>query len=320
MTEVLFALPPAVVLLDVTGPAEAFRIANQVVPGSYELRFASPLRRLRSGVGLELGALEPLPPRLAEGSIVIVPGVVSEDFEMDSEPARALSDWLERAVDDRVTLMTVCAGALFAARAGLLAGRECTTHHVHLDDLRHAEPSAQVHDNRIFVEDGPVLTSAGITAGIDLALYLIGRDLGMQAAGEVARTMVVYLRRAGSDPALSPWLLHRNHLHAAVHRVQDAVSAEPCAAWSSRTLAEVACTSPRHLARLFAEHAGCTPLEYVQRLRLALARDLVAQSDLDMERVAERSGFSSAHQLRRVWRRWEPRPPVALRGRGGTTR
>ena len=318
MREVVFALPPAVVLLDVSGPAEAFRIASQFVPGSYALRYSSPLPRLRSGVGLELTALEPLPQSLAANSIVLVPGVVSEGFDMDAEPARALSEWLGRAVDERVTLMCVCAGALFAARAGLLAGRECTTHHVHLDELRKAEPSAQVHDNRIFVEDGPVVTSAGITAGIDLALYVIGRDLGMQTAVEVARAMVVYLRRAGSDPALSPWLLHRNHLHAAVHRVQDSVTAEPCADWSSQRLAEVACTSPRHLARLFAEHAGCTPLEYVQRLRLALARDLVTQSDLDIERVAERAGFSSAHQLRRVWRRWEARPPAVLRERSRT--
>jgi transcriptional regulator GlxA family with amidase domain len=311
--EVVFALPPSVVLLDVAGPAEAFRIANQFVPDSYALRYASPSPQLRSGVGLELAGLEPLPAALAEGSIALVPGVVSADFDMDSEPARALSEWLARAVDERVTLMCVCAGALFAAHAGLLVGRECTTHHVHLDELRRAEPSAQVHDNRIFVEDGPVVTSAGITAGIDLALHLIGRDLGMATVGEVARAMVVYLRRAGSDPALSPWLLHRNHLHAAVHRVQDAVVAEPCAEWSSRALAEVACTSSRHLARLFAEHAGCTPLEYVQRLRLALARDLITQSDLDMERVAERAGFSSAHQLRRVWRRWEAQPPALLR-------
>lgn len=319
MREVVFALPPAVVLLDVSGPAEAFRIANQVVPGSYALRYASPRPSLRSGVGLELSGLEPLPESLAEATIVLVPGVVGAGFDISSESAEALSAWLARTVDARVTLMTVCAGALFAARAGLLAGRECTTHHLHLDELRRAEPSAQVHDNRIFVEDGPVLTSAGVTAGIDLALHVIGRDLGMQVAGEVARAVVVYLRRAGSDPALSPWLLHRNHLHAAVHRVQDAVTAEPCADWSAQALAAVACTSARHLTRLFARHAGCTPLEYVQRVRLALARGLVTQSGLDMERVAETASFSSAHQLRRVWRRWEAQPPGTLRNRARTS-
>lgn len=125
--------------------------------------------------------------------------------------------------------------------------------------------------------------------------------------------MVVYLRRSGSDPALSPWLMHRNHLHPAVHRVQDAISRNPATPWPANRLAAVASTSPRNLARLFSQHAKCSPLDYVQRMRVAIARELVTQSDLDLERVAERAGFSSAHQLRRVWRRWEGAPPSLLR-------
>ena len=141
-------------------------------------------------------------------------------------------------------------------------------------------------DNRIFVEDGTVFTSAGVTAGLDLALHVIGRQLGARVAADVARDLVVYLRRAGSDPALSPWVMHRNHLHPAVHRVQDAVARDPAARWGARELAAVACTSARNLARLFAEHAHCSPLDYVQLIRFALARQLVTQSRLDLERVA----------------------------------
>lgn len=121
------------------------------------------------------------------------------------------------------------------------------------------------------------------------------------------------MRRAGSDPALSPWVLHRSHLHPAVHRVQDAVARKPAAAWGARELSAVACTTPRHLARLFAEHARCSPLDYVQFIRFALARELVSQTDLALERVAEKAGFASAHQLRRVWRRWETHSPGRLR-------
>ena len=130
---------------------------------------------------------------------------------------------------------------------------------------------------------------------------------------ENARDLVVYMRRSGSDPQLSPWVMYRNHLHPAVHRVQDAIAKNPAEDWSSEKLADVACMSPRNLSRLFAEHAGCSPLDYVQRLRVALAREMVMNSDLALERVAERSGFSSAHQLRRVWRRWESAPPAAYR-------
>lgn len=313
MREVLFALLPNVVLLDVAGPAEAFRIANQQVPGSYSLRFVAPRRQLTSAIGLSLGALEPLPRRVADGSMVVITGISGKKLVLDTAPTDALIDWLRRIDLARVDLLTVCAGSVLAARAGLMAGRQCTTHHSHIDELRSIEPSAKVLDNRIFVEDGPVLSSAGVTAGLDLALYVISRQLGARVAAEVARELVVYLRRSGADPALSPWVLHRNHLHPAVHRVQDAVARKPAARWSTRALSEIACMTPRHLARLFAEHARCSPLDYVQFIRFALARELVSQSDMALERVAEKAGFSSAHQLRRIWRRWEKAPPGSLR-------
>jgi transcriptional regulator GlxA family with amidase domain len=301
---------PDVVLLDVAGAAEAFRIANNQVPGSYDLQFVAPNASVRSAVGLHLHRLKPLPRRLAENSIVVVTGLAGKEIRFDSFATQRLVQWLaETVIPSSVTLMCVCAGSVIAAKAGLLRGLECTTHHDHIEELARVEPTAVVHANRIFVEDGRVLTSAGVTAGLDLSLYVIGRHLGNQVAAAVARTLVVYMRRAGNDPQLSPWLMHRNHIHPALHRVQDAINREPSAQWSSRRLADVACMSSRNLARLFAEHASCSPLDYVQRMRVAVARELLANSKLDLERVAERAGFSSAHQLRRVWRRWESQAP-----------
>lgn len=314
MKTVLFAMLPDVVLLDVAGAAEAFRIANQQVPGSYALRFVAPASTVRSGVGLQLSGLQPLPRRIEGDAIVVVTGVIGSEIRFGAPAVEQLMQWLQVAVaNDTVTLMCVCAGSVIAAKAGLLRGLECTTHHDHVDELARIEPTATVHANRIFVEDGRVLTSAGVTAGTDLALYLIGQHLGNQVAAAVARQLVVYMRRSGSDPQLSPWLMHRNHIHPAVHRVQDAVTKDPAADWSAAELASVAFMSERNLGRLFAEHAGCSPLDYVQRMRVALARDLLANSKLDLERVAERAGFSSAHHLRRVWRRWESHAPSTHR-------
>jgi transcriptional regulator GlxA family with amidase domain len=271
---------------------------------------------VRAAVGLHLSKLEPLPGRVPEGAIIVITGVSSAAFDIDSPAVTKLAAWLRDTVSGgAVTVMSVCAGALIAAKAGVLAGRECTTHHEMIDELARLEPTATVHANRIFVEDGRVLTSAGVTAGTDLTLYLIGQHLGHQIAAAVARDLVVYMRRSGADPQLSPWVMHRNHLHPVVHRVQDAVAKNPTLEWSSARLADVACMSARNLARLFAEHAGCSPLDYVQRMRIALARELVSQSNLQLERVAERAGFSSAHQLRRVWRRWENASPAAHRTR-----
>ena len=311
--EVVFALLPNVVLLDVAGPAEAFRIANRLVPGSYQLRYVSGTRTLDSAVGLKLAALGPLPKRLPNGSIILVTGIAGTCVDRKVPAIERLSEWLRDVMaNDTLTLMCVCAGSVVAGHAGLLAGRDCTTHYDHVDELRGVEPKARVHANRIFVEDGRVFTSAGVTAGIDLALHVIGRQLGHRVAAMVARELVVYLRRSAADPALSPWVLHRNHIHPVVHKVQDAVSRNPAGEWPSKKLADLAHTSERNLARLFSQHAQCSPLDYVQRMRVGLARELLTQSDHSVDRVAEMAGFSSAHQLRRIWRRWEETPPGRL--------
>jgi len=313
--EVLFVLLPRVVLLDLAGPVDAFRNAATHAPGSYRLRFAAPQPSLAAAGGLTLAELEPLPQSLGADSIVVLTGISGARLDPELPAARQVIEWLRAGTVRPGLLMCVCAGSLLAGHAGLLAGKSCTTHHAHLDELRRIEPAARVLDNRIFVADGALVTSAGVTAGLDLALHLIAQQLGPRIAALIARDLVVYLRRAGSDPQLSPWVMHRNHLHPAVHRVQDAVAREPAARWGARELSAVACTSPRNLARLFAEHAHCSPLDYVQLIRFALARQLLTQSRLDLERVAWRAGFHSAQHLRRVWARWEREPPSSYRTR-----
>ncbi|HZC86650.1 MAG TPA: helix-turn-helix domain-containing protein [Steroidobacteraceae bacterium] len=318
-TEVVFVLLPDVVLLDVAGPADAFRNAASRIPGSYRLRFVAPQPALAAAVGLNLSGLEPLPERLAPGTILVLTGVSGALIDPQAPAIRCVIEWLRESARPAL-LLCVCAGSVIAAYAGLLAGRECTTHHSHIEELRRVEPGARVLDNRIFIEDGTVFTSAGVTAGLDLALHVIGEQHGPRLAADIARDLVVYLRRAGTDPALSPWVMHRNHLHPAVHRVQDAVARNPAASWSAAELSAIACTSARNLSRLFAEHAGCSPLDYVQLIRFALARQMVMGSPLDLEHVAARAGFRSAQHLRRVWSRWEAQPPSALRLRGAASR
>jgi transcriptional regulator GlxA family with amidase domain len=312
---VYFVLTRGVVLLDVAGPAEAFRVANKLVPGAFEQHFCGPSREVESGLpGLHLAHIQALPASLPPEALVIISGVVGKPTRLDDPDSRAIIDWLAaRHPVDGFTLMTVCAGALFAAAAGLTRQRDCTTHHTCLEQLASIDPSARLHDNRIFVEDGKLVSSAGITAGIDLALHMVSRHCGPRVASETARDMVVYQRRAGTDSTLSPWLDHRSHLHPGVHRVQDAVIRDPAAPWSAQSLADQAHTSARHLTRLFREHAGCTPMDYLYQIRVALARDLLRDTRLDLERVAEKSGFGSAQHMRRVWRKFQPLTPSLAR-------
>lgn len=313
-TPVYFLLRDHVLALDLVGPADVFRHANRYAESIgrtpyFALHFVSTYPRIRSSIGIELAGFSRLPARLPVDAILVLSGCSGEDDDFSSAAEQALVQWLQQRMRPSHKLLCICTGALLAGHAGLLDGRQCTTHHAHTEALRKLAPRAQVLENRIFVEDDQVYTSAGVTAGIDLALHLLMQIAGHACSAAVARSLVVYLRRTGSDLQLSPWQAGRNHLHPAVHKVQDAIVGNPARDWNLPQLAQVACTSERHLARLFREHTGAGPVDYLQRIRVALARELLSQSRLDMEQIAEQSGFHSTRQLRRVWGKFEAAPP-----------
>jgi transcriptional regulator GlxA family with amidase domain len=233
---------------------------------------------------------------------VVLVGQPGATIPVQSGATQALLHWLRglRLQADRLELITVCAGAVLAAHAGLLACKRVTTHHHHLTELQAAEPTCQVLENRVFVEDAPVYSSAGVTTGLDLILHRIAQLCGEAIAAQVAQTMVVAMRRGPHDPELSPFLDYRNHLHPALHRVQDAVSSQPAQDWHLASMASVACTSPRHLTRLFMTHAGIGPLQYLRRIRLTMAQTAL-QSGSNVTQAAAQAGFSSDNQLRRAW-------------------
>jgi transcriptional regulator GlxA family with amidase domain len=310
-----------VLLLDVAGPIEVLRKAN-LEQGAvrFDVHFVGPARKLGSSIGLGITGIAPLPARLPDGAMLMVPGTADIPLgepvttaAQDEAHAATIVEWLRRVVRPGIRLATICSGALLAGRAGLLDGFECTTHHACTNELAQDAPAARVRENRLYVVDGERMTSAGITAGIDLMLHVVAGEVGPACALAVARFLVVYLRRAGGDPQLSPWLEGRNHMHPSIHRVQDAVANDPARDWSVESLARVAASSTRNLSRLFNEHAGMSVTDYVNRMRVALARELLNGSRLDVETVAERAGFGSARQLRRAWGRLHAAPPSRSR-------
>lgn len=313
-------VPPRALLLDVAGPIEVLRRANLIQRDvRFEVSYASVTRSVRTSIGLDIGGLGALPRRLSDDAIVMIAGNVDtmidggERTVVDARHELQLVDWLRTAIRPNHRLVTICSGALLAAQAGLLDGYACTTHFLSCEQLATIAPAARVLDNRLYVEDRNRLSSAGVTAGIDLMLHLVAHMVDHASALAVARYLVVYLRRSGSDPQLSPWLEGRNHIHPAVHRVQDAIAEDPTRPWPASQLAQIAGASARHLSRLFYDHAGMHIADYRNRLRAALARELLNQTRLDMERVAERAGFSSTRQLRRVWRSLNETTPRAER-------
>jgi transcriptional regulator GlxA family with amidase domain len=330
LIDVLFAIVPHSLLLDIAGPAEAFRLANQHrglrgLPPRFRLRFAAPTDVQATSVGLSIADLEPLPRALAATTWVVVVGQPTEHLGDVTPAVTTTARWLNTQFGDAMEgasrdhrLVTICSGTLLAARAGLLGGRRCTTHHEWLPALRALAPRATVVENRVFVVDGPIASSAGITAGIDVALHLIAGECGEALAASVAEDMVVYLRRSDRDPEQSPFGIHRGHLHATVHRVQDAILDEPERDWNMAALARAGHTTERHLLRLFIEQAGVSPLQYLQAIRLERARQAL-EHGTSVTRAAEVAGFRSGLQMRRAWaRQWGGSPRDVLQAhRGG---
>jgi transcriptional regulator GlxA family with amidase domain len=306
VTQVVLLLVPRVHVLDFAGPAQVFATAADHGYG-YELAYVAEQEEVPTAQGLTVRASVRWP-ALTPADLVLVPGWRS--------PVRSPAGGLTAATLDRLvahheaggTVASVCAGAYALARAGLLDGRRCTTHHDLQDDLAERFPKAEVVRDVLYVVDGRVVTSAGIASGIDMALHLIATRHGPAAAARVAREMVVYGRRNGSEQQASAMLRHRGHLTDVVHRAQDIIDARFTEPLPLPELAAACRVSERTLSRLFVAATGLTPLRYQQALRLERAEHLITQGET-VEAAARACGFADARMLRRL--RAAVRQPVA---------
>jgi transcriptional regulator GlxA family with amidase domain len=294
---VLVLVLPHVHLQDLGGPVQVLFEAAQL-GGCYKLCFCGVERDVRSAQGLELAQLEPLP-EVQSTDVVLVPGMSSSTIDrLDHVPVQ----WLRDAQRAGARIVSVCSGAFALARAGLLDGRQCTTHWKLVHRLRRAAPRADVLENRLFVEDRGVVTSAGVAAGIDMALALVERDHGPLVAARVAREMVVYVRRSGDREQLSIYLDHRTHLNPGVHQVQDFIVQHPELKPKLEQLAQIAAMSPRNLTRVFSRATGITPKQFASKVKLQVARDLIDDPQRSVQAIASSCGFDDARQLRRLWK------------------
>jgi transcriptional regulator GlxA family with amidase domain len=290
----VFVVLPEVEILDLAGPLQALAEANRSHP-RYRLRLCSTHERVRSDQGVVLADLEPLPAIDAD-TLVIVPGM---PYVATQKIDRRAVRWLRNAAATGAHIASVCTGAFVLGEAGLLDGRRCTTHWSRTAELAQRFPNARVLTDRLFVTDGEVTTSAGIASGIDMALALIEQTDGPLVAAEVAREMVVYLRRDGAQEQQSVYLDFRTHLNPGVHRVQDWIVRNPAQRPTLTALADLAAMSPRNLTRTFRRATGISVHEFSTRVRLELARSLAHEPSLTMEVVARRTGLS-ARELRRL--------------------
>jgi transcriptional regulator GlxA family with amidase domain len=309
--------------LDVVGPHEVFAVASQTLGergsrrAGYSLEIAAPRAgRLRGEGGLGLYAGTRLG-RLGAGrpvdTLIVAGGLGARKAAGDAGIVRDI----RRAAGRARRVASVCTGAFLLAAAGLLDGRRATTHWAYADRLTALRPAVRVDPDPIYVRDGRLWTSAGVTAGIDLALAMVEEDLGREIASEVARALVVFVRRAGGQSQFSAQLAAQAAARAPIRDLQALIAEHPEADLDVPALARRAAMSVRHFTRVFRAEVGQTPASYVEQVRLETARRLLETTALPVEGVAEEAGFGTPESLRRALARRVGLSPREYRARFG---
>lgn len=301
-TVVLVAYP-GFALLDLTGPAEVFAVANRFAGSGPRYR---PLVASLDGLaitgdsGLRLSADVRLSSVRGRVDTLLIAGGFSYPEAMRSDD---LVSHVARIAGKARRVCSVCSGTFVLAAAGLLEGRVATTHWARCEELARDFPEVTVEPDRIFIRDGNVFTSAGFTAGMDLALALVEADHGVDVARTVARWLVIFVQRPGGQSQFSERLAYPIPSDSALREVLDEIVVDPRGDHSVPRMAERAVLSERHFARLFLAETGTTPGRFVECVRVEAARDLLEASRASVETVADQVGFGSAETMRRAFLR-----------------
>jgi len=303
-----FVVFPQFQILDLTGPLAAFEMPGRsITPDPYDLQVLSELGGpVKSSSGLVVSTKKIGPGGF--DTLIAVGGLGA--FRAASSPG--LKAFVRRAAKSCRRVTSVCSGTFILAAAGLLDGLRATTHWQAAAFLQRKYPEIRVESDRIFVKEGSIWTSAGVTAGIDLSLALIEEDLGPEVAKAVARQLVVYYRRPGGQSQFSALL----ELESTSDRVQRALSfarTHLCEVMPVEQLAKAAGLSPRQFGRIFLAETGQTPAKAVERLRTEAAKARIEQSDESIEGIAQAVGFVDPERMRRAFVRTFGHPPQALR-------
>jgi transcriptional regulator GlxA family with amidase domain len=313
---VLIVAFPEVQLLDIAGPSSVFTTASRLVspkrPG-YRVEIAA----LKAGPvetqgGVLLQATVQLDRVQEPVDTLLVPG---GEVTMPPDGVPELPPHLRRLAERCRRVASVCTGSFLLARAGLLDGKRATTHWIASDALQQQHPRCEVLPDRIFVRDGRIWTSAGVTSGMDLALALVEEDLGRNVARQVARLLVMYLRRPGGQSQFSVQMASQWASRMPIREVQEWLPEHLREDLSVEVLAQRAAMSPRNFARAFRTQVGVTPARYVERLRVEAARTSLETTQRTVKEIATDVGFGTLETLHRVFKRALGVPPAEYRRR-----
>ena len=316
---IVFVAYPRITALDLVGPHEVFTSAAQIARATardadaYSVVVAAPtagaVRTTRGPAIVADRAFASV--RGAIDTLVVVGGEGVEAAATNVE----LVDWVRRAAARSRRVTSVCTGAFVLAAAGLLDGRRATTHWRSCERLARVHPLVTVEPDPIFVEDGNVWTSAGVTAGMDLALALVEADLGREVALLTARNLVLFVQRSGGQAQFSAQLGAQLAERDPLRELQISIAEHPDGDYRVERLASRVAMSPRHFARVFRAEVGCPPAVYVERARLEVARRLLETTALPVDGIARTAGFGTVETMRRAFARRVGASPSEYRDR-----
>jgi transcriptional regulator GlxA family with amidase domain len=300
--KIVFFIPPGLHMLDMSGPSQAFLAAGQLLSG-YPIYHCSFREEIVDSTGLHLSRLAHYDTiELSAEDYLFLPGFSSSLLLADNnrDEWEAVYAWLRAAAGRGVKVCAVCTGAFLLARAGLLEGLSCTTHWSFVTLMRRHFPRISVKEDVLFVQEGNIYTSAGITAGIDLVLHLLETAHGPLLAHKVAHELVIYFRRSDSHSQTSVYLDYRNHLNPGIHRLQDWLIEHLDRKITIDEMARMVNMSSRNLTRTFKGQTGISINRYITLLRLELAGTLRHSPGITMREIAGRCGFGNERQLQRI--------------------
>ncbi len=306
-TKIVFLVLPKIHLLDLAGPDQVFLEAMEY-GANISIEYCSLEKDVHTSTGLPMGKLEHFSKKkLKAGDYIIVPGapvnlLLSKKISGNKEAI----NWIKKNHEAGVNICSVCTGAFFLAVTGVLDGKKCTTHWKRTKELKEKFPKINVIENILFTEDKNILTSAGVTAGIDLALYIVSKLKDDNFSYKVARELVVYVRRQGNDPQQSVFMTYRNHIHSGIHRVQDYLQENIEKKINLEHLAGIAYMSSRNLTRVFKKETNISVNQYINLIRKERIHELLKNPEITRKDMAKLCGLNSERHIIRLIREHEP--------------
>ncbi len=299
--KIVFVILPQVHLLDLAGPDQVFYEAIDH-GADIELDYCSFEDSIATSTSMPFGKLKHFNEiNVKAGDYVFVPGAeVSFLLSKKMSKQKELFQWIRKCHEAGATVCSICTGAFFLAQTGLLDNRKCTTHWKRTSELQQMYPQIKLLENILFTEDDRILTSAGVTAGIDMALYILSKLQDDNFSYQVARELVIYVRRHGGEIQQSVFMNYRNHIHSGIHRVQDYIQENISKKINLFQLSEIAFMSSRNLTRIFKKEVGLSVNEYINLIRKERIKKLLLNPDITKTQIAKLCGLTSERQVSRL--------------------